>query len=257
MEPCESFTLAVSWKILQRRNPSLQSSLNALLYFLWLLCKPFSKTGSFQHSTRILKILFSHSEVQGTEYIGDWIHRGLLFCILSKHSNPGSPLPLCGQVLHGAFLFEKFQKEVVLVSMFIYIPKLQGRHGRPFQELLIIPFFIMDLQILRASKNLGDIPLSMRDSTGISRLLLAWAGMRSNSLPFPEITMDGAQDHTRQLHSDPSSPNSLCGIRRWWDMDLWLKLLGQFCCLLESWASEQKSRMFTTERGVIFVVNFT
>lgn len=161
MEPCESFTLAVSWKILQRRNPSLQSSLNALLYFLWLLCKPFSKTGSFQHSTRILKILFSHPEVQGTEYIGDWIHRGLLFCILSKHSNPGSPLPLCGQVLHGAFLFEKYQKEVVLVSIFIYISKLQGRQGRPFQELLIIPFFIMDLQILRASKNLGDIPLSM------------------------------------------------------------------------------------------------
>lgn len=71
MEPCESCTLAVSWKILQRRNPSLQSSLNVLLYFLWLLCKPFSKTGSFQHSTRILKILFSHPEVQGTEYIGD------------------------------------------------------------------------------------------------------------------------------------------------------------------------------------------
>lgn len=42
-----------------------------------------------------------------------------------------------------------------------------------------------------------------------------------------------------------------------WDMDLWLKLLGQFCRLLESWASEQGSRMSAMERGMLFVVNFT
>lgn len=75
MGPCEYFTLAVSWKILQRRNPCLQYVLNALLFFLWLLCNTFSKTGSFQHSVRILKhilkLLFSHSKAQGTEYTGD------------------------------------------------------------------------------------------------------------------------------------------------------------------------------------------
>lgn len=77
----------------------------------------------------LLKCIFLYSKAQG-----DGIH-GRPFHIPSKCCKPGSPLTLQGQVLYQAFLFKKFQKEVVLVSTFIYISELQGRHGRPFQEL--------------------------------------------------------------------------------------------------------------------------